>query len=141
MKKSKLMKIFLVGILSLMLVLTATQVLADDDDGFTDLTGSISNTTNTTEAGTNNTLDNNTTNNTVNNTTNSTLNDLNTTNTPTNISSSYNNNTPTNMSSSYNNTNLPSTGLGDTTSIMFIIVVLAISAIYAYKKVSDYKNL
>ncbi len=140
MKKSKLMKIFLVGILSLMLVLTATQVLADDDDGFTDLTGSISNTTNTTDAGTNNTLDNNTTGNTAGNTTNSTLNDLNTTNTPTNISSSYNN-TSTNMSSSYNNTNLPSTGLGDTTSIMFIIVVLAISAVYAYKKVSDYRNL
>lgn len=140
MKKSKLMKIFLVGILSLMLVLTATQVLADDDDGFTDLTGSISNPTNTTDAGTNNTLDNNTTGNTAGNTTNSTLNDLNTTNTPTNISSSYNN-TSTNMSSSYNNTNLPSTGLGDTTSIMFIIVVLAISAVYAYKKVSDYRNL
>lgn len=148
MKKSNLLKIILVGILSLMLVFVATQVFADDSDGFEELI--ISNTTN---SDANNTTDTNTTNstdanstdtNTANtlNTTNTT-NTLNTTNTANNTSntslSTYNN--TTNNLSSYNNSNLPSTGLGETTSVVFIIAVLVISAVYAYKKVQDYKNI
>lgn len=142
MSKSKLMKVILVGVLSLMLVFVATQVFADDDDGFTDLTGSVTsnNTTDnnaTTDNTTNNTTLNLTTDNTTNNTTNNTVNNA-TVNNAT-VNTTYN--TSNNLSSSYNNSNLPSTGIGETTSVMFIIIALVISAIFAYKKVSYYKNI
>lgn len=136
MSKSKLMKVILVGVLSLMLVFVATQVFADDDDGFTDLTGSVTS-NNTTDNTTNNTTLNLTTDNTTNNTTNNTVNNA-TVNNAT-VNTTYN--TSNNLSSSYNNSNLPSTGIGETTSVMFIIIALVISAIFAYKKVSYYKNI
>ena len=57
------------------------------------------------------------------------------------------NTTNTNVST-YNTTNttnttsdLPNTGLGDSLPIIALIVVVAISAAYAYKKVQDYQNL
>ena len=66
MRKSKIMKMILVITLSLMLVFVATQVFAEDD-GFTDLTGSISNSTsNTTDASANNAIDNTNTNSSLN---------------------------------------------------------------------------
>lgn len=47
----------------------------------------------------------------------------------------------TNTNSSYNNTtNLPQTGADDY-AIVLVIGVFAISAVYAYKKVRDYKNI
>lgn len=144
MKNSKLMKIILVGVLTLMLIVVATQVFADDDDGFQDLTGTISSNTNTTDSDANNTSTdaNNTSigNNTSNNSTTDSLTTSNNTVNNTTNNSVYNN-VSNNLSSSYNNSNLPSTGLGETTSVIFIIAVLIISALYAYKKVQDYKNL
>lgn len=47
----------------------------------------------------------------------------------------------TNNTSTYNNTNnLPKTGVGDYTMVTAMIL-LAIVAVYAYKKVRDYKNI
>ena len=57
------------------------------------------------------------------------------------------NTTNTNVST-YNTTNttnttsdLPNTGLGDSLPMIALIVVVAISAAYAYKKVQDYQSL
>lgn len=69
---------------------------------------------------------NNTVNNTANNTTNNTVN--NTTN-----------NTTNNTVNNSNKNELPDTGL-DTPSIA-IVAICIISAIYAYKKIIDYKNI
>lgn len=76
-----------------------------------------------------------------------------TTNTNTNADTNTNTNTNTNTmisggstntntnSSTYNNTtNLPQTGAGDYTMIL-MIGVLVVFAVYAYKKVRDYKNI
>ena len=66
----------------------------------------------------------------------------------TNLSTTTNNNAATNNSnatslnsSSYNNTNLPETGLQDSLPIAVLVVVLGISAVYAYKKIKDYQNV
>lgn len=69
----------------------------------------------------------------LNGTTNTNTNTVNTTNT--NVST-YNTTNTTNTTS-----DLPNTGLGDSLPIIALIVVVAISAAYAYKKVQDYQNL
>lgn len=47
----------------------------------------------------------------------------------------------TNTNSSYNNaTNLPQTGADDY-AIVLVIGVFAVSAVYAYKKIRDYKSI
>lgn len=46
----------------------------------------------------------------------------------------------TNTSTYSNTTNLPQTGAGDYAMIL-IIAIFAISAVYAYKKINDYKNI
>lgn len=72
------------------------------------------------EVGATNSSKNNTANKTTNNTTN---------------------NTAKNTNSAKNNTNTATSGLpyaGSNTSIIFIVIALVASAVYAYKKVSDY---
>lgn len=68
-------------------------------------------------------------------------------NTNTNVENNVTNVTPNivtntnNNTSNYNNTTtLPQTGAGDYMMIL-IIGVLAVSAVYAYKKIRDYKNI
>lgn len=56
-------------------------------------------------------------------------------NTNTNTNATINTNTST-----YTNSNLPQTGENDYI-IILTIAVFAISAVYAYKKISDYKNI
>ena len=136
MKNSKLIKMFLVMVVSVCVAFVATNVFATDD-GFVDLTNTVvSNiiTDNNTTIDNNTTLDENV--NVVNNTTNTNLssNSITITNNTSNTSSSYNTNTNT-------NTNLPATGIDGTGTTIALIVVLAISGIYAYKKVIDYKNI
>lgn len=64
------------------------------------------------------------------------------TNSNTNSSSNTNTNSNTNSSRYGNNTNSSSSSrlpyAGSNTSIIFIVIALGASAIYAYKKVSDY---
>lgn len=45
----------------------------------------------------------------------------------------------TNTSTSTNSETLPKTGVTEDITVMFFIIVCAISAIYAYKKIRDYK--
>lgn len=111
----------------------STNVWADNDFTTLPITNNTGNTTNTsnvsntgnTNTGTNTT---NTTNN-INNNTNNTANNTN------------NNTNNTNNSSIYNNTNLPSTGIEDSIPVAMLVVVFGISAIYAYKKIKDYRNI
>ncbi len=130
MKNSKLIKIFLVMVVSICVVFVATNVFADDE-GYVDLTNTVGN--NTAEDN-NESLDVgldedvNTTDN------NALLDGITTTNNTNSNSSSYNTNVNT-------NTNLPSTGIADSGATIALIVVLAISGVYAYKKLRDYKNI
>lgn len=126
MKKTKLIKIFLVIAVCMSLVLVTTQAFAEDTT-FTDITNNVTNDTDTNNATSN-------TDNTVNNT-NTTNNTDNTDNT-----NALNTNSNTN-SSSYNNTNLPSTGIAQTGSLVCIVFALIVSAVYAFKKIRDYNNI
>ena len=99
------------------MILVSKEIFAADID----ITPSINNTTNSTK--TNNTTTNSTTNKTVSNnaTNNSVL--------------------RTNNTSTYNNSSLPKTGIEDSLPITVLVVVLGISAVYAYKKIQYYKNI
>lgn len=46
----------------------------------------------------------------------------------------------TNKTEGSSENNLPQTGVTEDITVMFFIIVCAISAIYAYKKIRDYKN-
>ena len=47
----------------------------------------------------------------------------------------------TNNTSDYNNSSLPNTGIGDSIPSVVLVVVLGISAVYAYRKMQDYSNI
>ena len=129
MKKSNLIKMVTILLISVMVVLFATTVnAAENNAGFNDLTDTLKN-TNTNKAA-NNTNTNTNTNNAANNT-NKAANNTNKATNNTNKSSVYNN----------TNTNLPKTGIEDSIPVAMLVVVFGISAVYAYKKVNDYKNI
>ena len=104
----------------------ANQVFADN---VTDLTNALwnssssSNSSSTNKITSNTALNNTTRNNTVNNTikNNSVL--------------------TTNNTSSYNNTSLPKSGIEDHIPATILLVVFGVSAVYAYKKIQDYRNI
>ncbi len=117
MSESKIGKIILSILVVLIVIITSNQVFADDT--FQDLSDTVNNTTNNTTSqgslnGVNNSLPKNNTVLTTNNTTS--------------------NNTA-------NNVVLPNTGIEDSMPIAILVVVLGISAVYAYKKIQDYKNV
>lgn len=121
-----LIKVGSILLISVMVMLFTTTVnAADNDTGFTDLTGTLNNTSTNNTSGNTNTGNTNNTN--VNNNTNSNR------NTNTNNSSIYNN--------TNNNTDLPKTGIEDSIPVAMLIVVFGISAVYAYKKINEYKNI
>lgn len=130
MRKSNLIKVISILVVSLMVMLFSTNVMAaETDNGFTDLTPAVGNNT------TNGTSNANS--NTANSNTNST-NNTNRNNTSNNTNSRNN----TNNSSIYNNTNsLPKTGVTDSIPVAVLLIVFAISAVYAYKKIKDYRNI
>ena len=122
MKKSIILRSFLVILVCAMLIFAITPVYAATDEGFEDiLTGNSSNTSNTGNTG-----------------------NTNTGNTKTNSNSSnvQNLNALRNTSNTANTSNtLPNTGIGDALPTVLLVVVFAISAVYAYKKVKDYRNI
>ena len=126
MKKSRLVSIVLIVIMSLSVILFTKDVFAAENI-LLDITSSGNNTTNSTT----NTATNNTT-----NTTNTTTNTTNTTNKTNNVLTTGN-------TSSYNNTtnSLPSTGIEDSVPGVVLVVVLGISAAYAYNKIKYYKDI
>lgn len=130
MKKSTLVKIVFVMIISLMILLNMGQVKAANNISFTDLTNTLdsenqtqrNNTTGGNNSTSNNTTGNNTSrNNATNNTTNNVM--------------------RTNNTSNYNNSSLPKTGIEDSIPGVILVVVFGISAVYAYKKIQDYRNI
>ena len=122
MKKSNLIKVVSILLISLMVMLFATTVnAAEEVDLYNELTLDNSNTANT-----------NTNTNTANTNTNTNN---------TNVNTNRNRNTNTNNSSIYNNTALPKTGIGDVVPVAALIVVFGISAVYAYRKINEYKNI
>ena len=129
MKNSKLVKVVMGAIISLIVVAMANQVFADN---VTDLTNALGNSSSSSNSSSTNNSTNNTTSNTaLNNTTrNNTVN--NTTNTAV---------LTTNNTSSYNNTSLPKTGIEDHIPATILLVVFGVSAVYAYKKIQDYRNI
>lgn len=129
MKNLKLFKVLFISIVGVMLISISSSVLAANDTGNTtyrDLTNEISGSgsTSTQSSGSSSTPGNKTP---GNNTTG--------------------NNTTGNNVTTYNNNNntantLPYTGIGDTVlPVALLIVIFGISAVYAYKKVNDYKNI
>ena len=129
MKKSNLLKVFFSLVLSVMVIFMATSVNAAN---FTDISETLANNA---TAGNNSTNTGNNTN-TANSNTNSTNANANTNN-----SNSNTNRTNSNNSSIYNNSSLPNTGIGDSLPIAALVVVFGISAVYAYKKIKDYRNI
>ena len=127
MKKSNLIKVISILLISLMVMLFTTTVnAAEEVDLYNELTLDNSNTANT------NTNTGNTNTNTANTNTNTNN---------TNVNTNRNRNTNTNNSSIYNNTALPKTGIGDVVPVAALIVVFGISAVYAYRKINEYKNI
>ena len=133
MKKSVVMKIFLVILVSLMLIVTTNFVQAvDNTTGYQDLT----NLTGNNSSGNNNTSNTNSSNSNNNTSGNNTArNNSNTLNTGA-VTNTNKNNTST-----YNNSSLPKTGVEDSIPTMLLLVVFGISAVYAYKKIKEYKNI
>ena len=134
MENSKFVKIILIILTGVMLVAMgmcgSNTVAAADSNGtnYSDL-GAVLNGTNNTTNNTTNSAANNTINNTTNNTSTNTLNTSALTNT-------INTTTTTN-----NTTTLPKTGIENSTPVIVLITIFSISAIYAYKKIREYKNL
>ena len=75
--------------------------------------------------------------------TSNTTNSSNTSNTNSNTNRSNTNATNTNTRNNIvnTNTNLPKTGAEDVIPVAMLIVVFGISSIYAYKKISEYKDI
>lgn len=136
MKKSNLIKLFSILLMSIMVIMFTTNVWAEDND-FTTLPVNTNNTANTNS---NNTNSANTNSNTASNNSNVNKSNMNSANTNTNANNTNNSNNSKN-SSIYNNTNLPKTGIEDSIPVAMLVVIFGISAIYAYKKIRDYRNI
>lgn len=125
MKKSSIIKLVSIVLIFMMVSLVTVSVFAADDASFNEITLSGNNTSSS---------------NTNSNTTNSNTNTNTNSNTNSNINISKNN-TNVNNSSVYNTNNLPQTGISDSIPVVMLVVVFGISAVFAYKKISDYKNI
>ncbi len=127
MKKSNLIKAFSILILSIVVISICTMVNAADANGYNDLSATLTGNA----AGGNNTNTGNTNNSNVNGV-----------NTNVNANKANTNNTnKANNASVYNNTNLPKTGIESSLPVAALVVVFGISAVYAYKKIKDYRNI
>ena len=131
MKKTNLIKVISILLISVMVMWVATTVNAADDNSYNDLTSTLTGNNSNSSNNSSNTANTNSSNNTANTNSNNTNN--------TNNSSNMTNNT--NNSSVYNNTSLPKTGAADSIPVAMLVVVFGISAVYAFKKVRDYKNI
>ena len=132
MKNSKLVKIVLIIIMSLAIIIATKSSFAVTSLTDGSLTGT-STTGNSITSGDNtipgNTISSGTTGNSISSGTSG------------NSVTPKNTVLTTSNTSNYNNTSLPKTGVEDSMPIVVLSVVLGISAIYAYKKIQDYKNI
>ena len=127
MKKEKILKIIVVLILGVTLLAMSTRVFAavGDSDGLMDLYDDTTNQLNTTNT----------------NNTNTNTNLLNTNTLNTNKLNTNKNITNTTLNTNNYNTNLPKAGAAENKMLGVAFTVLAITAVYAYKKVKEYKNI
>ena len=125
MKKTNLVKVVSILLVSLMVILFSTNVFAANNDDFKELDGNVA------------LLTNNATENKSGKNTNANKNENNA-NANTNNANKNNN---TNNSRIYNNTDLPKTGVESSIPVVVLVAIFGISAVYAYKKIDDYKNL
>ena len=128
MKKTKLTNIILVIIISLSILFVARNVFAADGQDMTYLLNSTSG--NSSTSGTTTGTDSNS----ISAGNSTTVGGSNTV-----IKNNVLN--TNNIASSYNNTTLPKTGAEDSMPAIVLVVVIGISAVYAYKKVQDYRNI
>ena len=135
MRNLKVVKTVVMILVVLATIVIGGQVLAANDVNNTYV--DLSPTTNSSATGNNTATTNNSaaTNNTA--TLNSASNRTNTLNT----SAITNNTSNRSNTSNYANTSLPSTGIESAVPVVLVIVVFGISAIYAYKKIKDYRNI
>lgn len=137
MRKEKILKILIALILGITLFTMTTNVFALDDDDSDSLNSSMfEDKTNKLNGNTNN---NNSNTNLTNNNTNISNSDSNTNALNTNTSDTGSNANNSNVNNY--NTNLPNAGAPENTIMGVAITVLSITAIYAYKKVKEYKNI
>lgn len=136
MKKLNIVKGLLITLVSLSMIIFTTNFVSAADDGYVDVDfdnaaslNSSSNKANTNSNKTNTNSSKNKTNTNSNSSKNSNSNSLNT------------NGVRGNNVSSYNNTSLPKTGLQESLPVVLLVVVFGISAVYAYKKIKDYRNI
>lgn len=120
MKKERILKTIVVLLIGVVLFAMSSNVFAADVQFWEDTTNQLDTNTNT---NTNTSTNTNTNTNTNMNT--NTANSVDTTNTETN---NY-------------NTNLPKAGTSENKILGIGIVILAILAIYTYKKINQYKNI
>ena len=132
MRKEKILKLMVVLTIGIVLVAMTSNVFAADSnstvDFFEDTTNQLNTNTNT-----------NTSTNTNTNTNTNANTATNTNNVNTNATTDATKNTVANTNNY--NTNLPKAGLKENTMMGIAITVLAVVAIFAYKKVNQYKNI
>lgn len=136
MKKLSIVKGLLIALVSLSMLMFTTNFVSAADEGYVDVnfdntasSNSSSNKANTNSNKTNTNSSKNKANTNSNSSKNSNSNSLNT------------NGVRGNNVSSYNNTSLPKTGLQEFLPVVLLVVVFGISAVYAYKKIKDYRNI
>lgn len=126
MKKSNLIQIITILLVSIMVMLFSTSVNAETTLDPINMQA----------------LESNSNSNSANNTNTNNTNKANkTNNTNTNNTNKANNINNTNNSSVYNNNNLPKTGIEDSIPVAALVVVFGVSAVYAYRKIKEYKNI
>ena len=130
MKKVINVKEIMIILISVILITLCTTVFATDlvlgNNNATTITGNEYDNAQTVPTD-NNAVTNNNTTNTTNNAVNNSVN-----NSTNNTTKTYNTNN--------SNTNLPQTGIEDY-NVGILLVICIASAIYAYKKITDYKNI
>ncbi len=133
MKKTNLMKAASILLISTMVILFNASVFAADNTGFNDLTSTLSNSSNNSSNSANANVAANNTNSSLNTNVNNNSSNTNRTNSTLN--------TNVNNSSIYNNTDLPKTGVESSIPVAMLVVILGISAVYAYRKINEYRNI
>ena len=136
MRKEKILKLMVVLTIGIILVAMTSSVFAADTNSTVDFFEDTTNQLNTTNTNTNSNTNTNT--NANANTTSTNVN-TNTNTTPT-TDTSTNTNVNTTNTNNYN-TNLPKAGLRENTMMGVAITILAVVAIFAYKKINQYKNI
>lgn len=133
MKKLNIVKSLLIALVSLSMIMFTTNFVLAANDEFeeVDFDNQSSSNSSTNKANTNSNKSN----------TNSNKNKANTNSNKSNSNSLNTNGVRGNNVSSYNNTSLPKTGLQESLPTVLLVVVFGISAVYAYKKIKDYRNI